>query len=115
MGDISIKPAAGSAAAIVSQPATPPSTNSVATELPAIQTVTATAPGLLSSSDLLSRQAFVDAAAASIVYQVIDPQTSAVVSQYPDAATLRRRTYFRSVELAKSDAASIPGATDRKA
>jgi hypothetical protein len=28
---------------------------------------------------------------------------------------LRRRTYFRSVDLAKSNAAAIPSATDRKA
>jgi uncharacterized FlaG/YvyC family protein len=56
----------------------------------------------------------IDREAASIVYQVIDNRTSEVVKQFPDEAVLRRRAYFRSLELAK-EAPTRLRATDRKA
>jgi hypothetical protein len=65
-------------------------------------------------SDSVSHQAYIDQAAASIVYQVIDSKTDAVVQQYPDDAVLRRRAYFRSLDLAKEEQ-SRPLATDLRA
>jgi uncharacterized FlaG/YvyC family protein len=56
----------------------------------------------------------IDREAASIVYQVVDNRTSQVVMQFPEEAVLRRRAYFRSLELTK-DAPTRLRATDRKA
>jgi hypothetical protein len=66
------------------------------------------------ASDFISRQAYIDQAAASIVYQVIDSRTDTVVQQFPDEAVLRRRAYFHTLDLTKS-ALTRPLATDRKA
>jgi hypothetical protein len=49
----------------------------------------------------LSHQAFIDQAAASIVYQVIDSKTDMVVRQFPDEQVLRRRAYFHTLDLTK--------------
>ena len=57
---------------------------------------------LPSTSDRVSHQAIIDSAAASIVYQVIDTKTNLVVDQFPDEAVLRRRAYFRALDLSKS-------------
>ena len=80
--------------------------------------VTAADAGLAGrhDSDVVSRsnQVVIDREAASIVYQVIDNRTSEVVKQFPDDAVLRRRAYFRSLELAK-EAPTRLRATDRKA
>ena len=64
--------------------------------------------------DFISHQAFIDQAAASIVYQVVDSRTNAVVAQYPDEAVLRRRAYFHTLDLTKGEP-TRPLATDRKA
>ena len=61
-----------------------------------------------------SRQVVFDRAAASIVYQVVDVRTSAVVQQFPDEAVLRRRAYFHALDLTKGAPARAL-ATDRKA
>ena len=66
------------------------------------------------ASDNISRQAFFDSAAGSIVYQVVDQQTDQVVNQFPDEAALRRRAYFHTLDLTKEDA-TRPVATDRTA
>jgi hypothetical protein len=62
----------------------------------------------------VSHQAFLDRAAGSIVYQVIDSKTNQVVEQYPDEATLRRRAYYHTLDLTK-DQPTRPLATDRTA
>jgi hypothetical protein len=89
----------------------------VPTQLPASQTVTATDASTPSRNDPanssdLSHEAFFDTAAASIVYQSVDALTGAVVQQYPDDATLRRRAYFHSLDTKSS---TRPLATDVRA
>jgi uncharacterized FlaG/YvyC family protein len=92
----------------------------MATELPASQSVTAVDasanvrndPEL--ASDYVSHQVVIDRAAASIVYQVVDNRTNLVVQQFPDEAVLRRRAYFRALDLAK-DGPTRPIVTDRTA
>ena len=118
--DFSIKPVGAPAVIAVAQPLSQAASHAVATELPASQSVTAAEAGAVVSNDLLSvgdavsHQAFIDRAAASIVYQVVDSKTDQVVAQYPDEATLRRRAYFHALDLTKSQPARIL-ATDRKA
>jgi hypothetical protein len=65
------------------------------------------------ASDFVSHQAFIDQAAASIVYQVVDNRTQAVVAQYPDEAVLRRRAYFHALDLKSGP--PRPLSTDRTA
>jgi uncharacterized FlaG/YvyC family protein len=118
--DFSIRPAGAPVATPVVQPASEAANNAVATVLPASQSVTATDASaavrndVAAASDAMSRQAFIDQAAASIVYQVIDSKTDAVVQQFPDEAVLRRRAYFHSLDMAKG-AQTRPLATDLKA
>ena len=117
--DFSIRPVGAPAATAVAQPPSQAAANAVATELPASQSVTvADAGSALSNSAAsnvsISRQAFIDQAAASIVFQVIDSKTDAVIQQYPDEAVLRRRAYFHAIDLAKNSPMR-PLATDRKA
>jgi hypothetical protein len=96
--------------------------NAVPTDLPASQSVTATDASLAvrndvgtsSDSDFISHQAYIDQASASIVYQVVDSRTDAVVTQFPDEAVLRRRAYFHTLDLTKSTPTRLL-ATDRKA
>jgi hypothetical protein len=118
--DFSIRPVGAPPAIPVVQPVSPAVSNAVATELPASQSVTATDASLavrndaLAANNFVSHQAYIDQAAASIVYQVIDDRTNAVVKQYPDEAVLRRRAYFRTLDLTKETSIG-PLATDRKA
>ena len=104
----SFPPAAGTAAL-----------GGVPTQLPANQTVTAPDASTASRNDLpsstgsLSRQAYFDTAAASVVFQSVDALTGQVVQQIPDDATLRRRTYFHSLDSKNS--LSRPLATDLRA
>jgi hypothetical protein len=118
--DFSIRPVGAPATTAVAQPPSEAAANAVATELPASQSVTAAAAGTAvrndpqASGDSVSHQAFIDQAAASIVFQVIDSKTDAVIQQYPDEAVLRRRAYFHAIDLAKS-LPMRPLATDRKA
>ena len=118
--DFSIRPVGAPVTTPVVQP--PPSeaaNNAVVTQLPASQSVTVVDAGAAlrndspAANDFVSHQAFIDRAAASIVYQVVDDRTNAVVEQYPDEAVLRRRAYFHTLDMAKG----MPTrnlATDRK-
>lgn len=108
--DFSIRPAGTPAPSPVVQPWSPAASEAVPTELPASQSVTAADAGASvrndpqnSSDDNVSRQAFFDRAAGSMVYQVVNSLTDQVVEQYPDEAALRRRTYFHALDQAKSD------------
>jgi hypothetical protein len=118
--DFSIRPVGAPVTTPVAAPASDAASNAVATELPASQSVTAVDAGAVARNnsqaynDSVSHQAFIDQAAASIVYQVIDSKTDAVVQQYPDEAVLRRRAYFHTLDLTKGEPTRIL-ATDRKA
>ncbi|MBS0531393.1 MAG: hypothetical protein JSS22_18690 [Proteobacteria bacterium] len=118
--DFSIKPVGAPVVTTFVQPAGSAADDGVATQLPPSQTVTAAASSAAvrndapSSGDTLSRQAYVDSDAASIVYQVVDNRTSLVVKQFPDEAMLRRRAYFRALDLVKIERGQTP-ATDRRA
>src|SRR5258706_14008725 len=97
--DFSIRPVGTPAATPIGQPLSEAAGNAVATELPASQSVTATDASTAARNDAgpatdsayVSRQAFIDQAAASIVYQVIDSRTDTAVQQFPDEAVRRRR------------------------
>src|SRR5260370_4232348 len=105
--DFSIKPGGARVATPAAPPVSEAANNAVATQLPASQSVTVTDASAgarndpQTSSDYVSHQAFIDQPAASIVYQVIDSRTNAVVQQYPDDAVLRRRAYFHTLDLTK--------------
>jgi hypothetical protein len=118
--DFSIKPVGAPAAITVAQPVSDATSNAVSTQLPAGQSVTVAdaSTGARNdsppASDFISHQAFLDRAAGAIVYQVIDGKDGQVVNQFPDEATLRRRAYFHTLDLTKSQP-SRPLVTDRKA
>ena len=102
--DFSIKPVGAPAQRAAGEAAA----KAIATELPAAQSVTAAAasargrndPG---AGDDVSHQAFLDRAAASIVYQVVDVRTNVVLRQFPDQSILRRRAYYRALDLARRE------------
>jgi hypothetical protein len=115
--DFSIKPVGAPVATPIVPVVSSAANNAVATELPPSQSVTvpdASAGISQNASDYISRQAFFDSAAASIVYQVVNDQTNQVVNQFPDDAVLRRRAYFHTLDLTK-DEPTRPLATDRTA
>ena len=115
--DFSIKPVGAPVATPIVQVASNAANNAVATELPPSQSVTvpdASAGISQNASDYISRQAFFDSAAASIVYQVVNDQTDQVVNQFPDDAVLRRRAYFHTLDLTREEP-TRPLATDRTA
>jgi hypothetical protein len=118
--DFSIKPVGAPAAIPVAQPVSEATNNAVQTVLPASQSVTVpdVSAGVRNDSpapsDFISHQAFLDRAAGSIVYQVINSNTDQVVEQYPDDATLRRRAYYHTLDLTK-DQPTRPITTDLKA
>jgi hypothetical protein len=118
--DFSIKPVGAPVAAPIVQSAGEAADNAVATELPPAQSVTAAEASASVRSDpgaadaYVSHQAFIDQAAGSVVYQVVDNRTNLVLQQFPDEAVLRRRAYFRAFDLTKSVARGLL-ATDRKA
>jgi hypothetical protein len=119
--DFSIRPVGAPVQTpVVQPPSSEAAGNAVATELPASQSVTVADASVAlrndspASSDFISHQAFIDRAAASIVYQVIDSRTNAVVEQFPDEAVLRRRAYFHALDMTKGTPTRIL-ATDRKA
>jgi hypothetical protein len=114
--DFSIRPAGAPVPVSFPVAASTAAIGAVPTQLPASQTVTATdasaagrndSPG---ASEPLSRQAFFDTSAASIVFQSVDSLTGQVVQQFPDDATLRRRVYFHSLE--SKETSTRPLATD---
>jgi hypothetical protein len=118
--DFSIKPVGSPVATPIVQPAGHAADDAVATQLPPSQSVTAADVSARvrndpqTSGDTLSRQAYIDTDAASIVYQVVDNRTSLVVKQVPDEAMLRRRAYLRALDLAKTERTQ-DAATDRRA
>ena len=78
--------------------------DAVQTDLPVSQTVGASDTSAPASNDLqsnanISRQVVFDQAAASMVFQVVNEKTDAVVTQFPDEAMLRRRAYFHALDL----------------
>lgn len=119
--DFSIRPVGAPAATPIVPASSEAANNAVATELPANQSVTAVDasvvvrndPQTISGNINISHQAFIDQAAASIVYQVVDNRTNTVVAQYPDEAVLRRRAYFHALDLTKGAPTRVL-ATDRK-
>ena len=117
--DFSIRPVGAPVPASFPPAASSAAIGGVPTQLPANQTVTATDASATSSNNLpnsnsdLSRQAFFDTAAASIVFQSVDSLTGQVVQQFPDDATLRRRAYFHSLDA--KDSETRPLATDLRA
>ncbi|MFO1109846.1 MAG: hypothetical protein U1E61_11725 [Bradyrhizobium sp.] len=116
--DFSIKPVGAPVAAPIAQPIREAAKQAVPTELPPSATVTAADAGVAARSNVVSRsrsnQVTIDRDAAAIVYQVVDDRTSQVVTQFPEEAVLRRRAYFRSLELTR-EAPTRLRATDRKA
>lgn len=108
--DFSIKPVGTPVATPLAQPASPAADEAVATDLPAPQSVApADAAARVrhdtqNTGDNTSNNVVLDRDAASVVYQVVDNRTSLVVKQYPDQAVLRRRAYFRALDLMKDDA-----------
>ena len=118
--DFSIKPVGAPVATPIVQTASNAANNAVATQLPPSQSVTVPDASAgannnsQGSSDYISRQAFFDSAAASIVYQAVNQQTGQVVNQFPDEAVLRRRAYFHTLDLTQEDSPR-PLATDRTA
>lgn len=116
--DFSIKPVGAPVAAPIVQPIREAAKQAVKTELPASATVSATDASFAVRSNVVSRslsnQVTIDREAAAIVYQVVDDRTSQVVKQFPEEAVLRRRAYFRSLELAKAGPTRLR-VTDREA
>jgi hypothetical protein len=118
--DFSIKPVGAPVATLIVSAANSAASSAVAPQLPPSQSVTAVDASAASrndpqsSSDFVSRQAFFDRAAGSVVFQVIDGRTDQVVQQFPEEAVLRRRAYFRALDLAKVAPTRLR-ATDLKA
>jgi uncharacterized FlaG/YvyC family protein len=118
--DFSIRPVGAPVATPVAPPVSDAANSAVATELPASQSVTVADASNTARNESnivnvsISHQVIVDQAAASIVYQVVDTKTDTVVTQFPDEAVLRRRAYFRALDLSK-DAPPRVLATDRRA
>jgi len=107
--DFSIRPVGSPAPSPVVQAVSQAASNAVATELPASQSVTASDASTVTRNDAqivsfdISHEAFYDRDAGSMVYQVVDQKNDEVVTQYPDEAVLRRRAYFRALEMSKDD------------
>jgi hypothetical protein len=117
--DFSIKPVGAPVATPVPQPVSEAANSAVATVLPPSQSVTVvnsspTVGNDPGTSGSVSRQAFLDQAAGSVVYQTISERTGAVINQFPDSATLQRRAYYRTLDLTKNSAPRGI-ATDRNA
>jgi hypothetical protein len=118
--DFSIRPVGAPVATPIAPSVSAAAHSAVATELPASQSVTVVDASARARSESdavrasVSHQVIVDQAAASIVYQVVDTRTDTVVTQFPDEAVLRRRAYFRALDLTKDVPARVI-ATDRRA
>jgi hypothetical protein len=118
--DFSIKPVGAPVTTPIVPPASEAADNAVATELPASKSVAVADAGARVRNDLgtasgfESHQVFIDPASALVVNQVLDDRTNLVLRQFPDEAVLRRRAYFRSIDLAKDGPTRLI-VTDRKA
>ena len=116
--DFSIRPVGIPAPVQIVTTSNSAANDAVQTDLPVSQTVAASdtsAPARndLQSNESISRQVVFDQAAASMVFQVVNDKTDAVVNQFPDEAMLRRRAYFHALDL-KSEP-SRPLSTDLSA
>lgn len=119
--DFNVKPANAPGPAAYAPTAGENVRDAVTTQLPASQTITAADISTRVRNDArnaaaaaTSHQTVFDRDAAAMVYQVVDSRTSAVVRQFPDDAMLRRRAYFRAMDMLKSDEPR-DHAADRKA
>jgi uncharacterized FlaG/YvyC family protein len=102
--DFSIRPVGIPAPVQIVTTSNSAANDAVQTDLPVSQTVAASdtsAPARndLQSNESISRQVVFDQAAASMVFQVVNDKTDAVVNQFPDEAMLRRRAYFHALDL----------------
>ena len=112
--DFSIKPVGAPVATPFIQPAPEAARQAVPTQLPASQSVTASAaaananltPGYIPLDDV-AHDVIIDRAAGTVVYQEVDTATNQVVSQYPDESRLRARAYFRALDAAKLASKSL--------
>jgi hypothetical protein len=119
--DFSIRPVGAPTVTPVVQAPSQAVNEAVTTDLPASQSVTVADPGAAARNDaqaaaneFVSHQAYFDRDAASMVFQVLNGRTDAVVDQFPDEAVLRRRAYFHALDLSKDSAPrALP--TDRTA
>jgi hypothetical protein len=117
--DFSIRPVGVPAPTPIVRPSSEGARQAVPAELPPAQTVTATDPRTAVQADPgplkddTSHQVFLDSAAGAVVTQVVDSLTNLVVQQYPDEAVLRRRAYYRSLDLTRNTDTRPPVA-DRK-
>lgn len=105
--DFSIRPVGIPAPAQIITTSNPAANEAVPTELPVSQTVAAADTGAAVRNDIannenVSRQVVFDQASASLVFQVVDDRTDAVVNQFPDDAMLRRRAYFNALDRSKA-------------
>ena len=119
--DFSIRPVGSPAPSPVAAPSSHAAGQAVATDLPPSQTVTAANAGSAARNDsqdagvdLTSHQAFFDRDAAAMVFQIVSAKTDEVVDQFPDDAALRRRAYFHTLDMTKSDVPHVMP-TDRTA
>ena len=118
--DFSIRPVGAPVATPIAPPVSEAANSAVATELPASKSVAVADASAAARNDSyavnisISHQVILDQAAASIVYRVVDTKTDAVVTQFPDEAVLRRRAYFRALDLTKDGPTRVL-ATDRRA
>jgi hypothetical protein len=125
--DFNIRPVGAPVAAPIAQPLSDAAQNSVATILPASQSVAAVEASARTGNESdavqvsislgrasVSNRVVIDTDAAAVVYQVVDVRTSQVVEQFPEEAVLRRRAYFHTLDLTK-DAPTRLRATDRRA
>ena len=116
--DFSIRPVGIPAPVQIVTTSNSAANDAVQTDLPVSQTVAASDTSAPASNDLqsnanISRQVVFDQAAASMVFQIVNEKTDAVVTQFPDEAMLRRRAYFHALDM-KSEP-SRPLSTDRSA
>ena len=116
--DFSIRPVGIPAPAQIVTTSNAAANEAVQTDLPVSQTVaagdaSAAVRNQTQNNESVSRQVVFDQAAASMVFQVVNDKTDAVVNQFPDEAMLRRRAYFHALDL-KSEP-SRPLNTDRSA
>ncbi|WGS22952.1 MULTISPECIES: hypothetical protein [unclassified Bradyrhizobium] len=124
--DFNIKPVGAPVAAPIASPASETAQKAVATELPPSQSVAAPEPTVRVTIDAnaanaqastqtatFTNQVTIDRDAAAVVYQVVDNRTNLVVRQYPEEAVLRRRAYFRTLDLGKN-APTRARSTDRQ-
>ena len=122
--DFSIRPVGAPTVISVVQAPSQAASEAVATDLPASQSVTVGDPSAAArndaqaqaqaASETVSHQAFFDRDAASMVFQVLNARTEAVVDQFPDEAVLRRRAYFHALDLSKNNTPRVLP-TDRTA